>query len=130
MKEEGHLYLERPELIQRAYTMLNQDLPNQAVTETDIQRVLYRLVMQESIVVDGERVYVKKQYEEENQTASMIARRLLDQGEAYDIEKDWRRPRLPWGLPCQKSRSRQCVWCSRTRSVLLPEGLEPGRPPC
>lgn len=88
MKEEGHLYLERPELIQRAYTMLNQDLPNQAVTETDIQRVLYRLVMQESIVVDGERVYVKKQYEEENQTASMIARRLLDQGEAYDIEKE------------------------------------------
>ena len=88
MKEEGHLYLERPELIQRAYTMLNQDLPHQAVTEMDIQRVLYRLVMQESIVVDGERVYVKKQYEEENQTASMIARRLLDQGEAYDIEKE------------------------------------------
>ena len=55
MKEEGHLYLERPELIQRAYAMLNQDLPHQAVTETDIQRVLYRLVMQESIVVDGER---------------------------------------------------------------------------
>ena len=88
MKKEGHLYLERPELIQRAYAMLNQDLPHQAVTETDIQRVLYRLVMQESIVVDGERVYVKKQYEEENQTASMIARRLLDQGEAYDIEKE------------------------------------------
>ena len=88
MKEEGHLYLERPELIQRAYTMLNQDLPHQAVTEMDIQRVLYRLVMQESIVVDGERVYVRKQYEEENQTASMIARRLLDQGEAYDIEKE------------------------------------------
>ena len=39
-------------------------------------------------MVDGERVYVKKQYEEENQTASMIARRLLDQGEAYDIEKE------------------------------------------
>src|SRR5699024_12016798 len=33
-------------------------------------------------------VYVKKQYEEENQTASMIARCLLDQGEAYDIEKE------------------------------------------
>ena len=65
--------------------MCSSDL---AVTETDIQRVLYRLVMQESIVVDGERVYVKKQYEEENQTASMIARRLLDQGEAYDIEKE------------------------------------------
>ena len=88
MKEEGHLFLERTELIQRAYTMLNQDLPYQAVMEMDIQRVLYRLVMQESIVVDGERVYVKKQYEEENQTASMIARRLLDQGEAYDIEKE------------------------------------------
>ena len=39
-------------------------------------------------MVDGERVYVRKQYEEENQTASMIARRLLDQGEAYDIEKE------------------------------------------
>ena len=88
MKEEGHLYLERTVLIQRAYTMLNKDLLYQAVTETDIQRVLYRLVMQGSIVVDGERVYVKKQYEEENQTASMIARRLLDQGEAYEIEKE------------------------------------------
>lgn len=88
MKEEGHLYLERTVLIQRAYTMLNKDLIYQAVTETDIQRVLYRLVMQGSIVVDGERVYVKKQYEEENQTASMIARRLLDQGEAYEIEKE------------------------------------------
>ena len=88
MKEEGHLYLERTVLIQRAYTMLNKDLLYQAVTETDIQRVLYRLVMQGSIVVDGERVYVKKQYEEENQTASMIARRLLVQGEAYEIDKE------------------------------------------
>ena len=59
--------------------------------------------MQESIVVDGERVYVKKQYEEENQTASMIARRLLDQGEAYDIEKEWRRPRLPWDYSVRKA---------------------------
>ena len=107
MKEEGHLYLERPELIQRAYTMLNQDLPHQAVTETDIQRVLYRLVMQESIVVDGERVYVKKQYEEENQTASMIARRLLDQARRMTSKRNWRRPRLPWRSPCQRSRNRQ-----------------------
>ena len=104
MKEEGHLFLERPELIQRAYTMLNQDLPNQAVTETDIQRVLYRLVMQESIVVDGERVYVKKQYEEENQTASMIARCLLDQGEAYDIEKELAQaPDCPGDYPVRKA---------------------------
>src|SRR5699024_1967536 len=98
MKEEGHLYLERTELIQRAYAMLNQDLPNQAVTETDIQRVHYRLVMQENNVVDGEREYVKKQYEEESQTAAMIARRLLDQGEAYDIEKELAQAQTALGI--------------------------------
>lgn len=88
MKEEGHLYLERSVLVQRAYNMLNQDLPYLVVTETDIQRVLYRLVLQESIVIDGERVYVKRQYDEENQTALMIARRLMKPGKTYHIEKE------------------------------------------
>ena len=72
--------------------------------EMDIQRVLYRLVMQESIVVDGERVYVKKQYEEENQTASMIARRLLDQEKRMTSKRNWRRPGCP-EITCQRDRN-------------------------
>ncbi len=88
MKEEGHLYLEKELLVSRAFAMLNQDLPCPAVSETEIQQVLYRLVMQDSIVIDGRKVYVAKRYEEETQTAAMIARRLLKQGKSYEIESE------------------------------------------
>ena len=130
MKEEGHLFLERTELIQRAYTMLNQDLPYQAVMEMDIQRVLYRLVMQESIVVDGERVYVKKQYEEENQTASMIARRLLDQGEAYDIEKELAQAQAALEITLSERQKQAVRMVFRNQISIITGGPGTGRPLC
>ncbi|MEI3471965.1 MAG: hypothetical protein V8Q93_01000 [Blautia faecis] len=53
--------------------MLNRDLQVMAVSEQDVSRVLYRLVLQKSIVVEEERIDPIRQYEEETQTASMIA---------------------------------------------------------
>lgn len=59
-----------------------------AVTREDVQKVLYRLVMQNSIVIEEDKVYVERQYEEENQTAALIARRLLNLFPPIHIEKE------------------------------------------
>lgn len=76
--KEGHLFKQRQEVIREALEMLNRDLQVMAVSEQDVSQVLYRLVLQKSIVVEEERIYSIRQYEEETQTASMIARRLLE----------------------------------------------------
>ena len=87
MKEEGHLFLYREELVRRSLELLNDNVYGQQVTETEVQQILYRLVMQGSIVLDEDRVYVARLYEEETQTAAMIARRLLDPVQELDIEE-------------------------------------------
>ena len=63
--KEGHLYLNQEMLIDKTLALLNQDLTVPAVTEQDVSRVLYQLVMQQSIVVDNGKVYIFQQYEEE-----------------------------------------------------------------
>lgn len=74
--KKGHLYLEQAELVEQTLGVLNKDLTVPAVAAQDISRVLYQLVMQQSIVIDGEKVYIFQQYEEERLTAVMIAKRL------------------------------------------------------
>lgn len=85
--KEGHLFLERNELIQKALEVLNKDMAPM-VTEQHINQVLYRLVRQRSIIKDGERIYIQRLYEQENQTASMIARRLLMKQKPINIEME------------------------------------------
>ena len=75
--KEGHLYLEQEILTEQVLEVLNKDLTFQAVTVQDVSNVLYRLVMQNSIVLDDEKVYTFRQFEAEEQTAAMIARRIL-----------------------------------------------------
>ena len=86
--KEGHLYLEQEILVEQVEKILNKDLINQAVTVQDIGNVLYRLVMQKSIVVDMDRVYNLRQFEAEEETASMIAKKLLYPMEAYEVEPE------------------------------------------
>jgi exodeoxyribonuclease V alpha subunit len=86
--KEGHLFKLQSEVLKEAEEMLNKDLPMPVVSKQDISQVLYRLVLQKSIVLDEERIYVMKQYEEENQTASMIARRLLAKSVPLSIETE------------------------------------------
>lgn len=88
MKQNGHLYLEQEILVKDALKVLNEEPDLQPVTETEILKVLYRLVMQDSIVVEENRVYITKQHQEEEDTASMIARKLHEQIPALTIEKE------------------------------------------
>ena len=88
MKQNGHLYLEQEILVKDALKVLNKEPDLQPVTETEILKVLYRLVMQDSIVVEENRVYITKQHQEEEDTASMIARKLHERIPALTIEKE------------------------------------------
>lgn len=88
MKQNGHLYLEQEILVKDALKVLNKEPDLQPVTESEILKVLYRLVMQDSIVVEENRVYITKQHQEEEDTASMIARKLHEQIPALTIEKE------------------------------------------
>lgn len=125
--KEGHLFKQRQEVIREALEILNRDLQVMAVSEQDVSQVLYRLVLQKSIVVEEERIYSIRQYEEETQTASMIARRLLRSRFCCPLNRSWKRHRRHWGSRCQKHRNRQCGWCLHIPSVLLPEVPEPER---
>ena len=86
--KSGHLYLEQETLIRNCMEVLNKDLMPPAVNEKEISQVLYRLVMQDSIVVEDGCIYMNKQYEEESLTASMIARRLLTSSEILSVEDE------------------------------------------
>lgn len=88
MKQNGHLYLEQEILVKDALKVLNKELNLQPVTETEILKVLYRLVMQDSIVVEENRVYITQQHQEEEDTASMIARKLYERIPALTIETE------------------------------------------
>ena len=88
MKQNGHLYLEQEILVKDALKVLNKEPDLQPVTETEILKVIYRLVMQDSIVVEENRIYITKQYQEEDDTASMIARKLYERIPALTIEKE------------------------------------------
>ena len=50
--KEGHLYLEWEILTEQVLEVLNKDLTFQAVTAQNVSNVLYRLVMQNSIVLE------------------------------------------------------------------------------
>ena len=88
MKQNGHLYLEQEILVKDALKVLNKEPDLQPVTETEILKVLYRLVMQDSIVVEENRVYITQQHQEEEDTASMIARKLHERIPVLTIEKE------------------------------------------
>lgn len=88
MKQNGHLYLEQEILVKDALRVLNKEPDLQPVTKTEILNVLYRLAMQDSIVVEENRIYITKQYQEEEDTASMIARKLHERIPVLTIEKE------------------------------------------
>ena len=96
--KEGHLFKQRQEVIREALEILNRDLQVMAVSEQDVSQVLYRLVLQKSIVVEEERIYSIRQYEEETQTASMIARRLLEKPVLLSIEPELEKAQKTLGI--------------------------------
>lgn len=84
----GHLYLEQEILIKRCEEVLNEGFLQPVVSVQEISQVLYRLVLQKSIVIEDGCIYIARQYEEETQTAAMIARRLLYPDTPLNIEQE------------------------------------------
>ena len=84
----GHLFMERRELTDKALALLNRELAYPAVFEQQVSDVLYRLIMQKSIVMEGERIYISQQYEEEDRTAAMTVRKILTGIAPVEIEKE------------------------------------------
>ena len=117
----GHLFLGQEELVKAADKVLNKDLMPPPVSEADINLVLYRLVLQKSIVLEEERVYITKQYEEEKQTAAMIARHLLEKPEPLDISKDLETAQRSLGLTLSE-RQKQAVRMVFTQQISIITG--------
>ena len=111
--KEGHLFKQRQEVIREALEMLNRDLQVMAVSEQDVSQVLYRLVLQKSIVVEEERIYSIRQYEEETQTASMIARRLLEKPVLLSIEPELEKAQKTLGITLSETQ-KQAVRIQRS----------------
>ena len=76
--KNGHLYLTQETLVEQVMETLNHNLKNPVVSHRDIQNVLYRLSLQNSIVVEKQRIYEARLYEAETETARMAVRHLLD----------------------------------------------------
>ena len=89
-------------------TLLNKDLTVPAVIEQDVSRVLYQLVMQQSIVVDHEKVYIFQQYEEERLTALMIAKRIQTARQPFPIENELEQAQQVLGITLSE-RQKQAV---------------------
>ena len=83
---KGHLYLLQEELLSSVLEVLNHKLLTPVVHEDEVSAVMYKLIMQGSIVNDNGRVYILRQFEEENATAQMVARRLLEKGRQQSIK--------------------------------------------
>ncbi|EOS38327.1 RecD/TraA family helicase [Lachnospiraceae bacterium M18-1] len=96
--KEGHLYLEQETLIDKTLGILNKDLTVPAVVPNDISSVLYQLVLQQSIVIDGDKIYIFEQYEEERLTAGMVAKRLQTPRQQVSIEDELRQAQQELGI--------------------------------
>lgn len=106
--KEGHLYLTQETLMDKTMALLNKGLTVPAVAEQDISHVLYQLVMQQSIVMDGEKVYIFQQYEEERLTALMIAKRLGIPRQMISVEKELEQAQQELGITLSE-RQKQAV---------------------
>lgn len=125
MKQNRHLYLEQEILVKDALKVLNKEPDLQPVTETEILKVLYRLVMQDSIVVEENRVYITKQHQEEEDTASMIARKLHERIPVLTIEKELEQAQEDLNITLSEQQKEAVRMVLQTQSPLLLEDLEP-----
>lgn len=86
-QQEGHLFLSQEKLLEQAMELLNRKLPQLAVSEREIQEILYRLILQRDIVLENGAVYTEELYEMETETAKMVVHHLLDNLPVYHVEK-------------------------------------------
>lgn len=103
--KEGHLYLPQEILMEKVLGTLNRDLPQEAVSEREVQEVLYRLTLQKSIVVEKNHVYETSLYEMEKETAEMVANHLLDQLPVIPVEQAIKDAQAALGIRLSESQA-------------------------
>lgn len=81
----GNLYLEKEVFIRNAYSCLNQEFPGEAVSRKQICATANRMAADVELIVDGDAVYMKSTYEQEEETAEALARLLLREPDETDI---------------------------------------------
>lgn len=101
--ENGHLYLAQEILTEKVLGILNKDLPQAAVSEREVQEVLYRLTLQRSIVVEDNHVYESSLYEIEKETAEMVAQHLLERLPVIPVEQAIQDAQVALGIRLSES---------------------------
>lgn len=86
-QQEGHLYLSQGMLLAQVMEFLNRKLPQPAVAEREVQDVLYRLALQQDIVVENGVIYLSAYYQMEVETAKMVVHHLIDHLPVYLVEE-------------------------------------------
>lgn len=86
-QQEGHLYLSQDRLLAQVMEFLNQKLPQPAVSEREVQDVLYRLALQQDIVVENGAIYPSAYYQMEVETAKMVVQHLIDRLPVYQVDE-------------------------------------------
>ena len=76
-------------------------------------------------MVEENRVYITQQHQEEEDTASMIARKLHERIPVLTIEKELEEAQEDLNITLSEQQKKQYVWFLQTRSALLLEDLEP-----
>ncbi|MGL5254543.1 MAG: SF1B family DNA helicase RecD2 [Brevinema sp.] len=100
---KGHLYLQQEELISEVLGVLNHKLPTAVVSMVEVSDVVYKLIMQNSIINDNGRIYIVKQFEEERSTAQLIARRLLIKSKKMVIDQILQKAQKQVGIELSKT---------------------------
>ena len=95
---QGDLFMYQQVLFTQALELLNRGLSYQAVTERQIQSVLYRLSLQQDIVVEGSRIYGYGFYQMERKTAKMLVDHLLDAVPVYNVEQELKEAQQVLGI--------------------------------
>lgn len=104
-ERDGHLYLRQEHLVAEALEFLNQDLPNPAVTERDIQEVLYRLVLQGNIISEQGCIYTASAYEMEVETAKLAVHHLAKSLPVYEIEEELKEAQSVLGITLSQTQA-------------------------
>lgn len=85
--KQGHLYLEKEELLKEAFQLLNEriPIPELRLHKEEIERILEDMIMQGTVVSVRGHIYQTRAFEQEDETARQIALRLVEQVPAEDI---------------------------------------------
>lgn len=85
---EGHLFLPKEELCDKAHVLLNEGFGTEAATLREVQSELYHLVVKRQLLSENGNVYKPKSLIAEAEAAKRIAELLTASSKSVDITKE------------------------------------------